>query len=206
MLPGCEIAVVISNVPGAPGIDTARGLGLPVVAIEGRGREQREHEHTIGALLRKFRVDLVCLTGYRRVLSASFVREWPGRILQSHPSLLPAFPGRHAESQALDYGVQVAGCTVQLVDESVDGGVIVVQRAVPVRDEDDEHSLAERILAQEQVAYPDAIRRVLSGNYEIRRRRYVARDTPHRETELPAELPPLPDLLPPLDLGADERV
>ncbi len=186
-LQGCEIAVVISNVPGAPGLETARSLGLPVVAIEGRGREQREHEHTITALLRKFRVEMVCLTGYRRILSTAFIREWPGQILQSHPSLLPAFPGRHAESQALDFGVQIAGCTIQLVDESADGGVIMVQRAVAVRDDDDEYSLSERILGQEQIAYPEAIRRVLSGKYEVRRRRYVLRDTPLERAETTPE-------------------
>ena len=188
-LPGCEIAVVVSNVPGAPGIDIARSLGLPVVAIEGRGREQREHEHTIGALLRKFRVDLVCLADYRRVLSTGFIRDWTGCILDIHPSLLPAFPGRDAEAQALDHGAQIAGCTVQLVDDTIDGGVIVLQRAVAVRDNDDEASLTERILAQEQIAYPEAIRRVLSGKYEVRRRRYVLRDTPSEISGQPAGTP-----------------
>lgn len=193
VLPGCEIAVVVSNVPGAQGIETARLLGIPVVAVEGRGREQREHEHTVAALLRKFRVDLVCLAGYRRVLSTAFLREWRGQILDSQPSLLPAFPGRHAEAQALDYGCQIAGCTVQLVDESVDGGVIVLQRAVPVHDDDDEYTLAQRIQVQEQTAYPEAIRRVLSGEYETRRRRYILRDTPLEPQEVPA-LSPLPEL------------
>ena len=175
-LTGCEIAVVVCNIPGAPGIEAVRRLGIPVVTLEGRGREQRDHEEAISALLRKFRVDLVCMAGYRRVLSAWFVREWKGRILNIHPSLLPAFPGRDALQQALEYGSRYTGCTVSFVDEQVDGGVIVLQRIVEIYDDDTEASLFERELAEEHIAYSEAIQRVLSGDFEIRGRRYALRE------------------------------
>jgi phosphoribosylglycinamide formyltransferase 1 len=175
-LTGCEIAVVVCNVPGALGIDAARRLGLPVVTLEGRGREQRDHEEAISALLRKFRVDLVCMAGYRRVLSAGFVRQWKGRILNIHPSLLPAFPGREAVQQALDFGARFTGCTIFFVDEQVDGGVIVVQRVVEIDDFDTEHSLHERVLNAQHQSYPEAIQRVLSGEYEAHGRRYALRE------------------------------
>jgi len=175
-LPGCEVGVIVSNVPGALGIEAARRLGLPVVTLEGRGREQRDHEEAISALLRKFRIDLVCMAGYRRVLSSGFVKEWKGKILTIQPSLLPAFPGRHAVSQALEFGAQITGCTVHFVDEQVDGGIIVLQRAVEVFDDDTEDSLLERVVAAEHIAYAEAIERVLSGEYEARGRRYVLKN------------------------------
>jgi len=174
-LPNCEIAVVISNVSAAPGIEAARVFNVPVVALEGRGRQQAEHEEAIGALLTKFRVDLICLAGYMRVLSANFVREWQGKMLNIHPSLLPAFPGLHAQRQALDYGAQIAGCSVHFVDESVDGGILIVQRAIDVLPTDTEATLSDRILAEEHIAYVEAIRRVLSGDHEIVGRRYLPR-------------------------------
>ena len=172
-LPGCEVAVVVSNVPGAPGIDRARSMGVPVVVLEGRGREQREHEQAISSLLHKFRANLICLAGYRRVLSAGFVKEWEGRILNVHPSLLPAFTGLHAQEQAIRYGVQFTGCTVHFVDESLDGGVIILQHAIEVIDSDTVESLTNRLLVEEHEAYLESIRRVVSGQYEIRNRRYA---------------------------------
>ena len=144
--------------------------------MEGRGREQRDHENAIATLLRTYRVSLVCLAGYLRVLSAHFIREWRGRILSIHPSLLPAFPGYHAAEQALGYGVQYTGCTVHFVEEAADAGAIIVQRMVPVEEEDTAESLAARIAAEERAAYPDAIGRVLSGKYETQGRRYMLRE------------------------------
>jgi phosphoribosylglycinamide formyltransferase-1 len=175
-LKGAEIAVVVSNRRDAPGIAFARSAGLPAEVIEARGRPRAEHDAEIIACLRAHQVDLVCLAGYMRLLSADFVRAFPLRILNIHPSLLPAFPGLDAQAQALAYGVEVAGCTVHFVDEELDHGVIVLQKAVPVLAEDDEHSLSARILVQEHVAYVEAIARVLSGKYRIDGRRYVLLD------------------------------
>jgi len=180
-LPGCEIGVVVSNIPGAPGIDAAKTLGIPVVTLEGRGREQRDHEEAISALLRKFRIDLVCLAGYRRVLSAGFVRHWKGRILSLQSSLLPSFPGRGAAQQALDYGAQFTGCTVYFVDEQTDGGVIILQRVMEIQDSDTDQSLAAALLPVQHIAYTQAISRVVSGEYEARGRRYVRKDLPPPE-------------------------
>jgi phosphoribosylglycinamide formyltransferase-1 len=170
-----EIAVVISNRAEAPGIAAARELGLDARVIEARGRKRQEHDREIIAALCERQVDLVCLAGYMRLLSAGFVEAFPQRILNIHPSLLPAFPGLDAQRQALEYGVQVAGCTVHFVDEQLDHGVIVLQKQVPVLEDDDEHSLAERILVQEHLAYSEAIALVLSGEYEIVGRRYLRR-------------------------------
>jgi phosphoribosylglycinamide formyltransferase-1 len=174
-LPNCEIAVVISNVVGAPGIEAARAFNIPVVTLEGRGRKQAEHEEAVSALLVKFRVDLICLAGYMRVLSANFVREWQGKMLNIHPSLLPSFPGLHAQRQALEYGAQIAGCSVHFVDESVDGGILIVQRAIEILPNDTEATLSERLLVEEHIAYVEALRRVLSGEYEVSGRRYLPR-------------------------------
>jgi phosphoribosylglycinamide formyltransferase-1 len=168
-----EIAVVISNRSDAPGVAAARSLGFPTQVIEPRGRQRAEHDAEIIAALRSQGVDLVCLAGYMRLLSAQFVRAFPQRILNIHPSLLPAFPGLDAQSQALSYGVTVSGCTVHFVDEELDHGVIVLQKAVPVLPEDDQTTLATRILAQEHLAYTEAIARVLSGKYRIAGRRYI---------------------------------
>src|ERR1700733_16154517 len=169
-----KIAVVISNRRDAPGIDAARNGGLPTQVIESKGRSRAEHDAEIISALRANNVDLVCLAGYMRLLSAEFVRAFPQRILNIHPSLLPAFPGLEAQLQALKYGVTVSGCTVHFVDEELDHGVIVLQKTVPVLAKDDEHTLAARILAQEHVAYPEAIERVLSGKYRFAGRRFVA--------------------------------
>jgi len=168
-----EIAVVISNRSDAPGIAAARNAGFTTQVIEARGRQRAEHDAEIIASLQAHHVDLVCLAGYMRLLSAQFVSAFPQRILNIHPSLLPAFPGLDAQRQALAYGVTVSGCTVHFVDEELDHGVIVLQKIVPVLAEDDEHTLAARILAQEHVAYTEAIARVVSGKYSIAGRRYI---------------------------------
>lgn len=172
-LQGAEIAVVISNKAEAAGLAAARERGLSAVAIEGRGRKRAEHDAEIIACLKEHQVDLICLAGYMRLLSPEFVAAFPQRILNIHPSLLPAFPGLDAQQQALAYGVKVAGCTVHFVDEQLDHGVIVLQKTVPVLDEDDDHSLADRILEQEHIAYSEALARVLSGKYQIAGRRYL---------------------------------
>ena len=172
-----EIAVVISNRSDAPGIAAAQSAGFATQAIEARGRKRAEHDAEIIAGLQAHQVDLVCLAGYMRLLSAQFVRAFPQRILNIHPSLLPAFPGLDAQRQALEYGVAVSGCTVHFVDEELDHGVIVLQKTVPVLPEDDERALAARILAQEHVAYTEAIARVLSGKYRIAGRRYLPLDS-----------------------------
>jgi phosphoribosylglycinamide formyltransferase 1 len=174
-IPGAQIAVVISNLADAPGLAAARGRGLNAVAIEAKGRKRAEHDAEIIATLQAHQVDLVCLAGYMRLLSPGFIRAFPQRILNIHPSLLPAFPGLDAQTQAFDYGVQIAGCTVHFVDEQLDHGVIILQKAVPVLDSDDAHRLADRILEQEHIAYSEAIARVLSGKYEIVGRRYLPR-------------------------------
>lgn len=174
-LRGVEIAVVISNVAEAPGIAAAAELGLPNAVLVSKGRKRAEHDADVVALLKAHKVDLVCLAGYMRLLSPEFVAAFPHRILNIHPSLLPAFPGLDAQQQAFDYGVKVAGCTVHFVDEELDHGAIILQRTVPVLDSDDAHTLAKRILAEEHMAYTEAIARVVSGEYEICGRRYVKR-------------------------------
>jgi phosphoribosylglycinamide formyltransferase 1 len=172
-IPGAQIAVVISNIADAPGLAAARERGLTAVAIESKGRKRAEHDAEIVAALQEHQVDLVCLAGYMRLLSPGFIQAFPQRILNIHPSLLPAFPGLDAQTQAFDYGVQIAGCSVHFVDEQLDHGVIILQRTVPVLEGDDAHTLAERILEQEHIAYAEAIARVLSGEYEVVGRRYV---------------------------------
>jgi phosphoribosylglycinamide formyltransferase-1 len=174
-LKGAEIAVVISNVAEAGGIEAAREIGLPTAVFVSKGRKRQEHDADVTACLRKHKVDLVCLAGYMRLLSPEFIAAFQNRILNIHPALLPAFPGLDAQTQAFDYGVKVAGCTVHFVDEHLDHGAIVLQRAVPVLETDDAHSLAERILVEEHVAYSEALGRVVSGEYELRGRRFVRR-------------------------------
>lgn len=174
-LPNVEIAVVISNVADAAGITAAQQLGLPHAVLVSKGRPRAEHDADVTACLRQHGVDLVILAGYMRLLSPDFIAAFPNRILNIHPSLLPAFPGLDAQQQAFDYGVQWAGCTVHFVDEHLDHGPIVLQRAIPVLATDDAHSLAERILAEEHVAYSEGIARVASGAWEIRGRRFVPR-------------------------------
>jgi phosphoribosylglycinamide formyltransferase 1 len=172
-IPGAEIAVVISNKPYVPGIQAAEKRGLNAHVIQNKGLSRAEHDAQIVACLREHRVDLVCLAGYMRLISPAFLEAFPNRVLNIHPSLLPAFPGLDAQRQALEYGVQISGCTVHFVDENLDHGVIILQRAVPVMPDDDERSLSERILAEEHIAYSEAIGMVISGDYEISDRRYV---------------------------------
>ncbi len=169
-----EIAVVVGNIAGAPGLAKARELGLRAVAIPHRGEPgRRAHEEKVLAVLRGAEVDWVCLAGYMRLLSPEFVAAWPRRILNIHPSLLPAFPGLDAQAQALAHGVKVSGCTVHLVDEGLDSGPIVVQRTVPVLDGDTPATLSARILEQEHLAYPEALRRLLTEPWEVAGRRLV---------------------------------
>jgi phosphoribosylglycinamide formyltransferase-1 len=177
-LNGAEIAVVLSNLEDAPGLASARKLNLPVFAIPSAGRKRAEHDAEMIARLHQHKVDLVCLAGYMRIISPTFVAAFPNRILNVHPSLLPAFPGLEAQQQALDYGAKVAGCTVHFVDEAVDHGVIICQHPVPVSDNDTAATLSARILEQEHLAYPEAIARVLSANYAPKGRRYLKIEEP----------------------------
>jgi len=166
-----EIAVVISNRAEASGIEHARRLGLDARVLISKGRQREEHDADMVAALQEKQVDLVCMAGYMRLLSPLFIRAFPNQILNIHPSLLPAFPGLEAQKQAVEYGVKVSGCTVHFVDEHLDHGAIIVQKAVPVLDTDDDHTLAARILEQEHRAYTEAINIVLAGNYQIVGRR-----------------------------------
>lgn len=168
-----RIAIVISNRIDAGGIETAKRLGLETLVIPSKGKQREDHDREVVTALQLHKVDLVCLAGYMRLLSPWFVRQFPHKILNIHPSLLPAFPGLEAQQQAFAYGVKVAGCTVHFVDEELDHGAIIVQKAVPVRDTDDEHTLAERILEQEHIAYSEAISLVLAGKFKIAGRRLI---------------------------------
>lgn len=174
-LAGVEIAVVISNVAEAGGLKAARTMGLPNAVLVSRGRKREEHDAEMIACLHAHGVNLICLAGYMRLLSPAFVAAFPGRILNIHPSLLPAFPGLEAQEQAVAYGVKVAGCTVHFVDDELDHGAIVVQRAIAVLESDDADSLSARILKEEHVAYSEAIGMVVSGEYEMMGRRFVKR-------------------------------
>lgn len=176
LIPGARIAVVISNRAEAPGIESARRRGLDARVIPSKGKDREAHDREVVAVLKEKQVDLVCLAGYMRLLSPWFIQQFPQRILNIHPSLLPAFPGLEAQKQALDYGVKVSGCTVHFVDEHLDHGAIILQKTVPVLDTDDEHSLAARILKQEHVAYSEAINIVLGGKFDVTRRRVSVKD------------------------------
>jgi len=166
-----RIAVVVSNDAEAPGLARAEELGLEAVALPHRGLRRRQHEERLLELLERAGVEWVCLAGYMRLLSPRFVATYPRRILNVHPSLLPAFPGLEAQRQAWEHGVRVSGCTVHLVDEGLDSGPIVVQRAVPVADDDTPESLAARILVEEHHAYPEALRRLLTESWRVEGRR-----------------------------------
>ena len=170
---GARIGVVVSNKADAPGIATARERGLQALVIPSRGKTREEHDREVVAALKQHAVDLICLAGYMRLLSPWLVQQFPGRILNIHPSLLPAFPGLEAQEQAFAYGVKVSGCTVHFVDEELDHGAIIVQKTVEVRDGDDERTLAARILEQEHMAYTEAINLVLSGSFKIAGRRFI---------------------------------
>lgn len=168
-----EIAVVISNRPSARGLEVARELGIPAKPIGSQGIDREIYDRMTIDELRRHSVDLVCLAGYMRLLSATFVRAFPGAILNIHPSLLPAFPGLDAQRQALDHGVKLTGCTVHFVDEFLDSGPIVMQACVPVEDNDTVDSLSARILAQEHRIYSEAIGIVIGGEYRIEGRRVL---------------------------------
>jgi len=168
-----NIAVVISNKSDAPGIESARRRGLTALVIVSKGKIREEHDRELVAVLQDHKVDLICLAGYMRLLSPWFVQQFPNRILNIHPSLLPAFPGLDAQKQAFEYGVKVSGCTVHFVDENLDHGAIILQKVVPVLAGDDEPTLAQRILEQEHVAYSEAIGIVLQGKYHLVGRRVV---------------------------------
>jgi len=172
-IPGARISVVVSNKSDAPGIVTARERGLNALVFAAKGKSREDHDREIVAALHQHKVDLVCLAGYMRLLSPWFVQQFPRRILNIHPSLLPAFPGLEAQEQAFAYGVKISGCTVHFVDEELDHGPIVVQKTCPVLDTDNEQTLAARILQQEHLAYTEAINIVLRGNYLIYGRRLV---------------------------------
>ena len=169
-----DIAIVISNRPEARGLEVARQRGLPAVCIPSKGLDRSVYDAMLVEELHKHAVDLVCLAGYMRLLSAGFIREFPGRVLNIHPSLLPSFPGLDAQHQALEHGVRVSGCTVHFVDEYLDAGPIILQAAVPVLDDDNVETLSERILHEEHRIYSEAIRMVLSGNLRIEGRRVVS--------------------------------
>jgi phosphoribosylglycinamide formyltransferase 1 len=172
-IPGAEIAVVVSNKPDAAGLERAKARNIPTRTIPSRGLEREVYDRQVVAVLQEYKIDLVCLAGYMRLLSPYFVSSFPQRILNIHPSLLPSFAGLESQKQALDYGVKFAGCTVHFVDENLDAGPIVLQAAVEVRDTDDEHSLSERILAEEHRIYTEAVRLILEGNYRIAGRRVL---------------------------------
>ena len=176
-IPGAEIAVVLSDKTEAAGLALARERGIEALAVPRGGRTREEHEAEIIEALRARGVSLVCLAGSMRLLSPAFVAAFRGRILNIHPSLLPAFPGLDAQRQATEHGVKVSGCTVHFVDETLDGGPIVVQRTVPVSDSDTAETLSARILIEEHRAYAEGLALVVSGNYRIEGRRVVANDS-----------------------------
>ncbi len=172
-IPNAEIAIVISNREAAPGIERARQRGIPTCVIPSKGLEREVYDKAVVAALQERRVDVVCLAGFMRLLSPYFVASFPNRILNIHPSLLPAFPGLEAQRQALEYGVKWSGCTVHLVDENLDAGPIILQAPVPVRDDDTVESLSARILKEEHRIYSEAVRIVLAGHFCIEGRRVI---------------------------------
>ena len=172
-IPDARIAVVISNRGDAPGLETARQRGINALVISSKGKPREDHDREVVSTLLDNKIDLICLAGYMRLLSPWFVRQFPAKILNIHPSLLPSFPGLEAQQQAFAYGVRISGCTVHFVDEELDHGAIIMQKSVPVLDSDDEHTLAARILEQEHIAYSEAVRIVLEGKYEMAGRRMV---------------------------------
>jgi phosphoribosylglycinamide formyltransferase-1 len=174
-VPGARVSVVVSDRADAAGLAHARGRGIEALAFERRGRGREEHEREIISALRERGVELVCLAGFMRLLSPCFVEEFRGRVLNIHPSLLPAFPGLDAQRQAIEHGVRFSGCTVHFVDETLDGGPIITQRVVPVLEDDTPDTLAARILAEEHKAYPEAVRLVAAGDLRIVGRRVVGK-------------------------------
>jgi phosphoribosylglycinamide formyltransferase-1 len=175
-IPGAEIALVISDQASAAGLDRADKLGLKTIIIQRRGRSREEHDKEIVATLKTHQVDIVCLAGYMRLLSSYFIETYRNRILNIHPSLLPAFPGLDSHRQVLEHGVEWTGCTVHFVDETLDGGPIIGQKVVPVFPDDTEEALAARILKEEHQLYPEALALVVSGKYEIAGRRVLRKN------------------------------
>jgi phosphoribosylglycinamide formyltransferase 1 len=172
-IPDAEIAVVISNKPDAKGLERAKARNIPTRMIPSKGLEREAYDRQVAAVLQEYKVDLICLAGYMRLLSPYFVAAFPQRILNIHPSLLPSFPGLESQRQALEYGVKFAGCTVHFVDENLDAGPIVLQSVVTVEDTDDEEKLSERILKEEHRIYTEAVQIVLEGKYRIEGRRVI---------------------------------
>ena len=169
-----KIAIVISNRPDAGGIAVAKDLGLKTAVISSKGKAREDHDREVVSALQLHKVDLICLAGYMRLLSPWFVKQFPHKILNIHPSLLPAFPGLEAQEQAFAYGVKVAGCTVHFVDEELDHGPIIVQKAISVLDSDNEKTVAARILEQEHIAYSEAVDLVLNSKYRLVGRKFLA--------------------------------
>ena len=172
-IPGAEIAIVISNKPDAQGLERAKSRGIPTRMIPSKGLEREAYDRLVVATLQQQQVELICLAGYMRLLSAYFVAAFPQRIINIHPSLLPSFPGLESQKQALEYGVKFAGCTVHFVDENLDAGPIILQSAVPVLDSDNEQTLSERILREEHRIYSEAVKIILEGKYKIEGRRVI---------------------------------
>jgi phosphoribosylglycinamide formyltransferase-1 len=172
-IPNAEIALVVSNREGAAGIEKAKARGIETRVIPSKGLQREEHDRQVVAALQEKAVELVCLAGYMRLLSPLFVRAFPGKILNVHPSLLPAFPGLEAQRQALEHGVKVTGCTVHFVDENLDAGPIVLQATMTIRDDDTAETLSERILREEHRIYSEAVKIVLSGKFRIDGRRVI---------------------------------
>ena len=173
----CEIAVVVSDKAGAQGLQRAELRGLETLVVARRGRAREEHDAEIINALKERGVELVCLAGYMRLLSKDFIQAFPNRIVNIHPSLLPAFPGLDAQRQALEYGVKITGCTVHFVDEDLDHGAIIVQRAVEVDEDDTADSLAARILEQEHLLYPEALRLIAEGKVRVDGRRVLIEES-----------------------------
>lgn len=172
-LPDAEIALVISNKPEAAGLEKAQARGIATIVLDHRGKSREQHDQAMADALKNANVDLICLAGYLRLLSPWFIREFPQRILNIHPSLLPAFPGLDAQKQALEYGVKFSGCSVHFVDEQLDHGAIIRQAIVSVNDDDTEETLSERILREEHRIYAEAVSFVLNGKYRIEGRRVI---------------------------------
>lgn len=169
-----EVSIVVSDKTSAQGLLKAKNLGIETLVIPKNGRARAEHDAEIVAELKKRNVELICLAGYMRLLSAEFVRAFPNRIINIHPSLLPSFKGLDAQKQALDYGVKISGCTVHFVDEELDHGTIILQKAVEVKTDDTPETLSARILEQEHLLYVEAIKMLVEGKYKIVERRIFA--------------------------------
>ncbi len=174
-IPNLEVAVVISDKSKAAGLQKASERGVKTVVIERLKRTREEHDAEIITALKKYNVELICLAGYMRLLSSEFIKTFHNRIINIHPSLLPAFPGLNAQRQALEYGVKFSGCTVHFVDEGLDSGAIISQAVVPVFDQDTEETLSARILSEEHTLYVEAVAKIAAGNIEIYGRRVVSK-------------------------------